>query len=208
MGEAAVATKPSEQGSEQGLSEQKYLAFERAAEERHEYADGKIFAMAGGTWEHSLIASNIGGELRNALIERPCTVHGSDMRIHIPPTRRYTYADVLVVCGQPVFTDEVRDTVVNPIVIVEVLSDSTESYDRGDKFEQYETIPSLRDYVLVSQKEVRIEHFQRQPDGTWQRRVAGAGDRVAFESLGCEVRVDRAYLKVFGGAAAPAAQGQ
>ena len=79
-----------------------------------------------------------------------------------------------------------------------MLSDSTESYDRGIKFEQYETIPSLRDYVLVSQKKVRIEHFHRQADGTWQRRAAGAGDRVTFEAIGCEVEVDRAYLKVFG----------
>jgi Uma2 family endonuclease len=189
MGEAAARTK---------LSEQEYLAYERAAEERHEYADGEIFAMSGGTWEHSLIASNINRELSTALLERRCAVHGSDMRIHIPSTGRYTYSDVLVVCGQPVFTDEVRDTLVNPILIVEVLSDSTESYDRGDKFEQYETIPSLRDYVLVSQKKVRIEHFHRQADGTWQRRAAGSGDRVVFEALGCEVEVDRAYLKVFG----------
>ena len=183
------------------LSEQEYLAFERAAEERHEYADGEIFAMSGGTWEHSLIAGNIIRELSTALLERPCAVHGSDMRIHIPATRRYTYSDVLVVCGQPVFTDEARDTLVNPTLIVEVLSDSTESYDRGDKFEHYETVPSLRDYVLVSQKKVRIEHFQRQADGTWQRRAAGAGDRVMFESIRCELEVDRAYLKVFGGAA-------
>ena len=189
MGEAAARTK---------LSEQEYLAFERAAEDRHEYADGEIFAMSGGTWEHSLIASNINRELSTALLERRCAVHGSDMRIHIPFTGRYTYSDVLVVCGQPVFADEARDTLINPILIVEVLSDSTESYDRGDKFEQYETIPSLRDYVLVSQKKVRIEHFHRQADGIWQRRAAGAGDRVTFEAIGCEVEVDRPYLKVFG----------
>ena len=192
MGPAAARTK---------LSEQEYLAFERAAEERHEYADGDIFAMSGGTWEHSLIAGNIHGELRTALLNRPCSTHGSDMRIHIPTTKRYTYSDTLVVCGQPVFTDTSRDTLVNPIVIVEVLSDSTESHDRGDKFEQYETIPSLVDYVLASQKKVRIEHFHRQADGTWQRRVAGPGERIVFESLGCELDVDRAYLKVFSGEA-------
>ena len=111
MGEAAARTK---------LSEQEYLAFERAAEDRHDYADGEIFAMPGGTWEHSLIASNIRGELSTALLERRCAVHGSDMRIHIPSTGRYTYSDVLVVGGQPVFTDEARDTLVNPILIVEV----------------------------------------------------------------------------------------
>jgi Uma2 family endonuclease len=192
MGQAALRTR---------LTEQDYLAFERTADERHEYADGEIFAMSGGTWEHNLIASNINGELRAALLDRPCSANGSDVRIHIPSTKRYTYSDVLVVCGQPLFTDEKRDTLVNPVVIIEVLSDSTESYDRGDKFEQYETIPSLRDYVLVSQKKVRIEHFVRQADGTWQRRVAGAGERVIFESIGCELDVDRAYLKVFAASA-------
>lgn len=193
MGQAALPTK---------VSEQEYLAFERAADERHEYADGEIFAMSGGTWEHSLIASNINGELRSALLERECAVHGSDMRIHIPSAiGRYTYADALVVCGQPVFTDEVRDTLVNPIVIVEVLSDSTEKYDRGDKFEQYQRIVSLRDYVLVSQKKVRVEHFRKQADGTWVLRATGPGDRVVLESVGCELAVDMAYLKVFGEAA-------
>jgi len=189
MGQAALRT---------GLSEQDYLAFERAAEERHEYADGEIFAMSGGTWEHSLIASNINGELRSALREQRCTAHGSDMRIHIPSTGRYTYADAMVVCGEPVFTDDVRDTVINPVVIVEVLSDSTEKYDRGDKFEQYQAIASLRDYVLVSQKKVRIEHFRKQADGTWVLRTVGAGERVVLESVGCELAVDLAYLKVFG----------
>jgi Uma2 family endonuclease len=188
MGEAALRAP---------ISEQEYLAFERAAEERHEYLGGEIFAMSGGTWEHSLIASNINGELRAALLERPCSVHGADMRIHIPSTGRYTYADVLVVCGQPVFVDETRDTLVNPMVIVEVLSDSTEKYDRGDKFEQYQTLASLQDYVLVSQKKVRVEHFRRQADGTWVLRTAGPGDRVVLESVGCELAVDRAYLKVF-----------
>ncbi len=187
MGHAPVRTK---------ISEQEYLALERAAEERHEYADGEIFAMAGGTWEHSLIASNINGELRAALLGRPCVAQGADMRIHIPATGRYTYADGLVVCGEPVFTDEVRDTLLNPIVIIEVLSDSTEKYDRGDKFEQYESIPSFQDYLLVSQKKVRVEHFHRQVDGTWQRRVLGAGERLVFESVGCEIEVDRAYLRV------------
>ncbi|MEO7593885.1 MAG: Uma2 family endonuclease [Byssovorax sp.] len=192
MGDAAPRT---------GLTEQEYLAFERAAEERHEYADGEILAIPAGTFEHSLIASNINRELSTLLLERPCSSHGSDMRIHIPTTKRYLYADALVVCGQPIFTGDKRDNLTNPVVIIEVLSDSTESYDRGDKFEQYEMIPSLRDYVLVSQKKVRIEHFLRQEDTTWQRRIAGAGERVTLASIGCELEVDRAYLKVFGASA-------
>lgn len=188
MGQAVLRTT---------VSEPEYLAFERAATDRHEYADGEIFSMAGGTWEHSLVASNVQRELGSALRALRCVAHGSDMRIHIPSTGRYTYADALVVCGQPVFTDEVRDTLVNPIVIVEVLSDSTEKYDRGDKFEQYQTIASLRDYLLVSQKKARIEHFSRQEDGTWVLRTSGAGERIALASIGCEVEVDLAYAKVF-----------
>jgi len=188
MGEAALRTR---------MTEQEYLAFERAAEGRHEYADGEIFAMSGGTWAHSLLASNVIRELSTSLLERPCTAHGSDMRIHIPSTGRYTYADALVVCGDPVLTDGVSDTVENPVVIVEVLSDSTEKYDRGDKFELYQSIASLRDYVLVSQKKARIEHFRRQPDGTWMLRASGPGERVVLESIESELWVDRVYLKVF-----------
>jgi len=188
MGEAAERLK---------FSEEDYLAFERASEERHEYADGEIFAMSGGTFEHSLIASNISRELGISLLERRCSVHGSDMRIHIPTTKRFLYSDVLVVCGEPVFRDETRDNLCNPAVIVEVLSDSTERYDRGDKFEQYEKIPSFREYVLVSQKKMRIEHFAKQADGTWQRRTAGPGERVVLASIDCHIDVDRAYLKVF-----------
>lgn len=158
-------------------TEQEYLAFERTAEERHEHADGEILPMPSGNWAHSLLAGNILSELSTSLLASPCAALGSNLRIHIPKTKRYTYADVLVVSGQPIFADEARDTLTNPVVIVEVLSDSTERYDRGDKFEQVETIASLRDYVLVSQKKVRIEHFHRQDDGTWQRRIAGAGER-------------------------------
>jgi Uma2 family endonuclease len=195
MGDAALRT---------GLTEQDYLAFERASEERHEYADGEIFAMSGGTWKHGLLAANVIREIGLLLLERPCSVQGSDMRLHIPETKRYTYADAVVVCGEPLFLDETEDTLLNPVVIVEVLSDSTERYDRGDKFEQYETIASLRDYVLVSQKKVRIEHFHRQDDGTWQRRIAGAGEQVRFESIGCALEVDRVYRKVFSEGAASA----
>ncbi len=187
MGEAALR---------KGMTEQEYLAFDRAAEERHEYADGEIFAMAGGTAEHALIAGNVYRELSTSLLERPCNVYPADLRIHIPANGRYTYADVSVVCGELVLTDGERDTLENPVVIVEVLSDSTERYDRGDKFEQYQTIPSLRDYLLVSQKKARIEHFRRQPDGSWVIRAHGPGEHVTLESIGCELAVDRVYLKV------------
>lgn len=189
MGDAARSAR---------MTSEEYLAFERASEQKHEYADGEIFPVSGGTREHSLIGQNLARELGNALLERPCEVHGSDMRIKVVATGRYFYPDVSVVCGEPRFEDEARDTVLNPKVIVEVLSDSTERYDRGDKFASYRTIESLKDYVLASQTRPLIEHYQRSPDGTWVFRALGPGERLVLASLGCEVAVDRAYVKVFG----------
>jgi Uma2 family endonuclease len=188
MGQAALRT---------GLSPREYLEIERSSEQRHEYVDGEIFAMAGGTREHNLTAGNIFSELHIALPERRREVYSSDMRIKIAATGRYVYPDIAVACERPVFEDETRDTLLNPIVIVEVLSSSTEAYDRGDKFAQYETIPSFQEYVLASQKEPRMEHFRRLPDGTWLLRILRPGDRLVLETIGCEIPVDRAYLKVF-----------
>lgn len=179
------------------MSEQEYLRFERSAEVRHEYAGGEVFAMAGGTRAHSLIAGNTNRELSSALLDRPCEVHGADMRIKIAATGRYTYAAVAVVCGRPRFEDEQRDTLLNPNVIVEVLSDSTERYDRGEKFAQYRSILSLVDYVLVSQRALLVEHFTRRDDGLWLFRALGPGERLSLPSIGCEIEVDRLYLKVF-----------
>ena len=179
------------------LSPEEYLAFERSSEQRHEFADGEIFAMSGGTREHSLIAVNIVGELRQALLDRPCEVHASDMRVKIQATTRYVYPDGSVVCGPPAFDDATRDTLLNPTVLIEVLSDSSEAYDRGDKFAQYRAIDTFKEYVLASQKEARIEYFRRLPDGSWLFRSFQRGDRVRLESIGVELSVDRAYLKVF-----------
>lgn len=179
------------------LSPGEYLAFERSSDQRHEYADGETFPMAGGTREHSLTSVNIAGELRDALLDRPCEVHGSDMRIKIQATGRYLYPDASVVCGPPVFEDATRDTLLNPVVVVEVLSDSSEAYDRGDKFAHYRTIETLQEYVLASQKEARIEHFRRLPDGSWLLRIFLRGAQVRLDSISAELSVDRAYLKVF-----------
>lgn len=179
------------------LSPQEYLAFERDSETKHEYADGELFAMSGGTLEHSLLAANITRELGVALRERKCRVLNSDMRIKIPSTGRYVYPDASVTCERPTFEDETRDTLLNPTVIVEVLSDSSERYDRGDKFAQYRSIASLQDYVLVSQKAVLIEHYSRQADGIWFYRALGPGEQLILEKPGCEIRVDQVYLQVF-----------
>lgn len=180
-----------------GRTPEEYLAFERASTQKHEYADGEIFAMSGGTYDHSLIGQNVARELGIALLERPCDVHGSDMRIKVEASSRYFYADVLVVCGSPVFEDETRDTILNPKLIVEVLSDSTERYDRGEKFTHYRKLASLEDYVLASQTEPLVEHYRRQPDGAWLYRALGPGERLTLASLDCEIEVDRMYLKAF-----------
>jgi len=150
------------------MTEAEYLAFERSSPDRHEFADGEIFAMSGGTGEHSALAANMIGELRSALFGRRCRVHTSDMGIFIP----------------------------NPSVIVEVLSESTEAYDRGDKFEQYQTIPSLAHYVIVSPSKPRIEVFTRQDDGAWLLRSYGSGDSVALAAIDCAIEVDRIYTDV------------
>lgn len=152
--------------------------------------------MSGGTREHSLTAGNILGELRDALLDRPCEVHGPNMRVKCVATGRYVYPDVSVVYGRAKFEDATRDALLNPIVIVEVLSDSTEAYDRGDKFAHYETIPSVQDYVIASQREPRIDHFQRQVDGSWTLRILRRDDILNLDAVGCQIPVARAYLKV------------
>ena len=148
------------------ISAADYLAFERASEERHELIDGQIVAMTGGTFEHAVIAGNVARELGKTLRDRPCWVCPADMRIKIEASERYSYADVAVVCSTPRFEDDRRDTLLNPTALFEVLSDSTESYDRGEKFAHYRTLASLADYVMVAQKQVLVEHFQRQPNSS------------------------------------------
>lgn len=180
------------------MTPEEYLTFERGSDIKHERVNGEIFAMAGGTREHSLTAANILGELRSALMDRPCEVHGPDMKVKAAGAN-YHYPDVSVVCGRPLFEEETRDVLVNPKVLVEVLSDSTERHDRGDKFASYRTIESLSDYVLVSQTAVLVEHYHRQPDGTWIYRALGPGERLSLATLGCDIAVDRIYHKVFSG---------
>lgn len=176
---------------------EEYLAWERTSELKHELFQGEVFAMAGASREHNLIVSNAIRVLGNALLDRPCEVYPSDLRVKIQATGLYTYPDASVVCGRPEFEDNVADTLLNPNVIFEVLSESTEGYDRGKKFRQYRTITSLRDYVLVAQDTIQVEHFRRKADGSWSLREAGAGGRLALESIGCDLAVDELYRKVF-----------
>jgi Uma2 family endonuclease len=178
------------------LTPEEYLAAERSAPQKHEYFGGEIFAMAGCTERHDTIAANVTTALSNALRGGPCRPHTSDMRIHIPATGLYIYSDGLVVCGAQ-FTDEIRDTLVNPAVLFEVLSDSTEGYDRGRKFDNYRSIPSLKDYVLVSQHEVLVEHFVRQEDGTWNLRVLRAGQTLRLTGAPVQTPVEDLYVWAF-----------
>ena len=180
-----------------GMTEEEYLAFERASPEKHEYADGEIFARSGGTGDHSAVAANIICEIGNALFGRKCRVNTSDMRIRIPANGRYVYPDASVVCARSEYTDEKRDTLVNPQIVIEVLSGSSEAYDRGDKFAQYQTIPSLQQYVIASQDKPRIEVFTRQEnDGGWLLRIYGPGEQATLASIGGLIDVDRVYTDV------------
>ena len=149
------------------LTPQEYLARERLAEFRSEYYRGEVFAMAGASWEHTLIKDNLAAESRGQLKQGPCHVLTSDMRVKISGTGLYTYPDIAIVCDKPQFEDGEFDTLLNPRALVEVLSDSTEKYDRGAKFAHYRQIPSLQEYVLVSQDRVLMERDPRCADGSW-----------------------------------------
>lgn len=181
---------------------EEYLEVDRHSEERQEYFDGEIFAMTGGTRRHTHLAANLVRTLGNALLDRPCMVLGADMRIAVSESNLYTYPDVVVVCGLAKFTDEREETLLNPSLIVEVLSPSTESYDRGRKFEHYRTISSLTDYVLVSQDAPLVEHFVRQPSGSWLMTEYRAGHVLTIDSLGVSIAIDEIYRKVLDAPAA------
>lgn len=146
---------------------EEYLADERQAEAKSEFLDGELFAMAGASREHNLISLNVAVALHPQLAARGCEEYVSDMRVHVPATGLYTYPDVAAACGEPRFSDEQRDTLVNPTLIVEVLSPSTADYDRGRKFAHYRSLPSLEVYLLIASDEIRVERFVRQPSGEW-----------------------------------------
>ncbi|MDP1917299.1 MAG: Uma2 family endonuclease [Myxococcales bacterium] len=159
-----------------------YLEFERKAERKHEFLRGEVWAMAGGTPEHALIAANAGAELKAALRGKPCDVFNADLRVRIESTERSTYPDVTVVCGK-------RE------VASDVLSEGTEASDRGEKFANYQRIPSLREYVLISQKTRRVEVFSRTDDNVWRYSAYGKGSTVVLGALGVSLQVDGLYAQ-------------
>jgi Uma2 family endonuclease len=175
------------------LTPQEYLARERRAEFKSEYFRGEMFAMAGATHEHTLIKDNLAREAGYQLKDARCRVMTSDQRVLIDATGLYTYPDIAIVCEEPRFTDEVRDTLLNPRTIVEVLSDSTEKYDRGKKFAHYRRIPSLQEYVLVAQDRPFVERYVRQADNTWVLKDF-AGLEATFEFASAPARVPLAEI--------------
>jgi Uma2 family endonuclease len=179
------------------LTPEEYLEIERKAEYKSEYFDGEVFAMAGAKRRHNVIAWNIGGELRQHLKGKNCEAYPADMRVFVPQTGLYTYPDLVVVCGEPQFQDDIFDTLLNPILIIEVLSDTTENYDRGKKFQHYRSIESLREYVLVSQDEARIEKYVKQGDGFWVLSEAvGLDAKIKLDAIDCELALSEVFDKV------------
>ena len=179
------------------ITPEEYLALERRAEIKSEYLDGEVFATSGTTLLHNIIVLNIATELNTQFMDRPCQVYSSDLRVKVSPTGLYTYPDIAAVCGEPQLEDDHFDTLLNPELIIEVLSDSTESYDRGKKFAHYRTIESLGEYVLVSQTECRIERFGRQEDGNWLHTECTDPDgSIELRTVACRLSLSRVYHKV------------
>jgi Uma2 family endonuclease len=183
-----------------------YLALERASEERHEYLDGEIYLMAGESPAHGTICTNLVIELGSQLRGTPCQVFSKDTKVRSGPAPTllqsprglYSFPDVIVVCGGMQFQDEHQDVLLNPTVIIEVLSPTTESFDRGEKWMRYQTwLPMLTDYLLVSQSQPQIEHYHRQPDGGWlYSLVSGLEASVSLGSIGCTLRLADVYDRI------------
>src|SRR5437764_1115106 len=179
------------------LTPEEYLAIERRAEYKSEYIDGEMVAMMGASRRHNLIAANITREIGQQLKGRPCEGYASRMRVRVPSVSFYIYPDVVVVCGEPQFEDDYVDTLLNPTLIVEVLSESTELYDRGKKFGFYRTIESLAEYLLVAQDKCRVEQYVKQPDGHWLLSdYRSMEDAVGLDSIQCSLVLREVYDKV------------
>lgn len=185
---------------------EEYLALERASEERHEYIDGYVYAMAGESGEHGDISVNLVREISVQLRGTSCRARSKDTKVLSGPTPIYprskqglfSYPDLVVICGEPQYHDEHTDVILNPAVIIEVLSKSTESFDRGEKFHRYQAWnPTLTDYLLVSQTAPIIEHYSRQPDGSWSYKIYQGLDRsFTISSIVCELRLADVYDRI------------
>jgi Uma2 family endonuclease len=183
--------------AKQKLTPEEYLKIERAAERKSEFYNGEMFAMTGVSRQHVRIVVNLTLAIGNQLRSRPCEIFVNDMRVKVSPTGLYTYPDVVGLCEEPRFEDEQLDTLVNPALIIEVLSPSTEAYDRGKKFAHFQNVATLQEYVLVAQEEKRVEKFARQADGTWIfSAVSGDAGVMRLQSIGCELPLAELYQRV------------
>lgn len=179
------------------ITPEEYLAFERKAENKNEYVNGEIFAMTGASRKHNLIVANISGELRQQLKGKPCEVYPGEMRVKAPAARSYVYPDVGVVCGEPQFEDDYFDTLLNPTLVVEVLSKSTESYNRIGKSAYYRTIESLAEYLLIAQEEYRVEQYVKQADGRWLLSdIRSLENIIELKSIGCSLPLRDVYDRI------------
>ena len=179
------------------LTPEQYLEIERTAEFRSQYFHGEMFAVSGGSLSHARLVRNLvvllGGQLRR----RSCEVASSDLRLRVSPDGLYTYPDIVVFCGRPLFADDRTDTITDATVIIEILSPSTENYDRGFKFEQYRRLSSLKDYIVIAQDRVHLEHSTRQDDNSWVlREKSDSAASIRLESIGCEFSIAEAYESV------------
>lgn len=178
------------------ITPEAYLAQERLSDHKSEYFDGAVYAMSGASETHNLVVMNTGARLNLQLAERPCRVYPSDMKVGLPGLRKFFYPDLTVTCDEPEFTDENRDVLLNPLVIIEVLSDSTSACDRGKKFQSYQDIPSFQEYILISQEDLLVERFVRQSDGSWiYTKFSGADERVQIAAIDCTVDLKDIYAK-------------
>src|SRR5207253_4784438 len=179
------------------VSPDEYLRLERQAEYKSEYLNGEIFAMSGASRQHNLITANIGAEFNRQLKGKPCEAYISDMRVKVRSNGLYTYPDVVVVCGEPEFEDDEVDTLLNPTLLIEVLSKSTERYDRIAKTSYYRTIDSLTEHLLVAQDEIRLEQYARQTDGQWLLlEYLTVDDVVKLASIECTLKLNDVYDRI------------
>jgi Uma2 family endonuclease len=175
-----------------------YVNFEQFSKEKHEFVQGWILAMAGGTVNHALLGQQVAAELDREVRGGPCRVHNSELRVRIPNEEIILYPDASIICGPAQTDHDDENAVTNPTVIVEVTSPSTAKFDRGQKFVFYQAIPSLREYVLVSHAERLIEVFRRSQDGTWELATRGSSGDVHVESMRCVLNVDAIYAGTTG----------
>lgn len=178
---------------------EEYLRFEEASPDKHEYYRGEIFLMAGGTYNHNIVAGNVVGELRNALIQnnKECDISGSDMRIAIPQEEFYSYGDAIIVCGEPQFVQDRNDLINNPVLIVEVLSPSTKKHDSTTKFELYKRLESFQHYLLVDPEQVHIEYRWKTDSAKWKKReITDINDTITIIGLAIKISVKEFYRRI------------